>query len=321
MMAQKPSGWSIKTFYKEAWQIVKTHKVLWLFGIAAGTSSSLNFSDIPFEKLFQQTPKSESNSVLGSSTSVIFDNLSYLFSAVPLWVYVLLALEVIILLVIMIGLAIVLQNWSTASLLLGISDAIHKRAVSIKTLSERAFLNLVSLIKITVVPFFLLGAFFLLVFVLLLLGLTIAGSAVKSLLGLLVVLATIAFLIAVLLLTMTIIWAVRFVVIDHMSPKAALSHGFTLVKAHFWLMLGLGIVNILTSMLVFVVPVAILIGIIALGVISLETNRSLGGSILGIGGTLFVVFILAIQLLSGVLTAFKATVWSLAYHVVHKKHD
>lgn len=325
-MDQKPSGWSIKSFYKEAWQLVKTQKVLWLFGIAAGASTSFNvrgsniFDADRFEKLFQSTPHG-GDSVLGSSTSVVFDNLSYLFSAVPLWTYVVLVLEAVILFLIVIGIAIVFQNWATASLLHGISDAIHKRAVSIKTSSERAFANIVPLIRVTVVPYFLLGAFSLLVFVLLFLGISIADSTTKSLFGFLLTIGVLAFAIAVLLLTMTLIWAVRFVAIDNTSPKTALSQGFALTKAHFWRMLGLGIVNLLGSMLVFVIPVAILIGIIALGIISLDANKAFGSSLLMIGGTLVAIFILAIQLLSGVLTAFKATVWTLAYHIVHKKHD
>ena len=326
-MSQKPSGWSIKTFYKEAWRLVKTHKVLWLFGIAAGASTSFNFSGNnlfdpdSMQKFFHSTPQSGSDSVLGDSTSVIFENLSYLFSAVPMWVYVLLALEVIVLIVIMIGLTLVFQNWATALLLDGVSGAIRKRPVSIKSSSERGFVSIVPLMKVTLVPYLILGASALLLFGLLSVGLSLASSAVSGLFGFLMAIGVIVFIVAFVLLTLTLIWAVRFVVIDHASPKSALSHGFLLTKAHFWRMLGLGIVNLVVSILAFVIPVAILVGVFAAGFLTLGTNKSLGGSILGIGGILVVLFILAIQLLSGIMTAFKATVWSLAYNVVHKKHD
>lgn len=320
-MAQKPSDWSIKHFYKEAWQIVKTHKVLWLFGIAAGASTGFNLSDIPFERLFPNTSQQENNSILGNSTSVLVENLSYLFSAIPLWVYALLILEAVILFLIMIGLAIVFQHWATASLLDGISNAIHKRPVSIKSSSERGFASIIPLIQVTLIPYLLLGAGAMLVFILLFLGFSLAGPSVQGLFGLLLFIAVVAFFIIFLLLTLTLIWAVRLVVNDHVPPRPALSHGFTLAKAHFWRMLGLGIVNSLMSILVFVVPIAILSGIFLAGFLTYDANKSLIGSLLGIGGMLILLFVLAIQLLSGILTAFKATVWTLAYHIVHKKHD
>ncbi len=324
-MEKTESDWSIESLYRQAWEIVKTYKVLWLLGIAAGAGSGLNLRSLSnfdseiFSRFFQSSQKGN-DSVLGDSTSILLENLSYLFSAVPSWVFVLLIVEAVIFTLAGFALAIIFQNWSEAALLQGIQAAIHKQAVSIRTTSEKALSNIIPLIKVTFLPYLVLGATILVVFPLLFIGLS-SGSSLQGVFGLLMGIWLLVFIIAFLLLALTLIWATRAVVINRQSPMEALKHGYMLAKIHFWRMLGLGIVNSLASIVVIAIPIAVIAGIFAAAFLTIHSEQLFAMKLVITGGILIFAFIILLQLLGGIITAFKATVWSLAYQLVHKNHD
>src|SRR5205823_2003870 len=115
------------------------------------------------------------------------------------------------------------------------------------------------------------------------------------------------------------IWAARRVVIDQKSAKQSFFLSFKIVKQKFWHMLLLGFINALCSFMVgiiLIVPILIIGGIGIASFLVWQSSHSLPVILLSIGGIFLLIYIFASTLLGGILNAFKASVWTLAYAVI-----
>lgn len=325
--------WKISDLYQKSWELIKKQKVLWIFGMAVaglggGGGSNFNFDSNSFEgfqKFFNkqapppdtETPSNIISQVLGTTATTSGTFWVELFSSVPTYLYVFLALEIIIFVIAIIIVSFISSTWSNASLIHSIQLQLTKNDTNIRESSEKAFPNIKSLIGLTL--YLLLISFGV---ILSLIVLSVIGFVINKILGaLLSIIAVIIGIIFLLLLTITGIWATRIVVLDQRRAWESIQKGYLLAKKKFWAALLLGIVNTIASLIVIGIPVAIMGGFIAGGIFSLDANVTIGASLLFVGAIFAAIFIVGYLLLAGIITAFKASVWTIAYNNIRGKYD
>ncbi len=322
--------WTINDLYKNAWKIVKNNKILWLFGMAMGAGASGNYSNSfdgkDFEslfKIFEKTPKESSDltQVLGSSTSAFSDAITSLFASILPSYYIILGFEIFILIIVGIITSIIYSSWAHGALLEGIQTASEKGKLSIRDLSEKAFGSIKSVTYVSYIPYLLLGSGAFILFAIFgILAIALPDNS-RTLLMALIPIFTILLLVAFSVMTIMIIWAVRIVVIDKKPAKLALRMGYKIAKKKFWASALLGIVNTITIALIYIIILLPILGIIVGGAFTISQDTYLGTGIIVIGAVFLLVFIFAESILGGIINAFKATVWSLAYNAIKGKYE
>ncbi len=327
------SDWNISDLYEKAWQIIKKNKVLWIFGIAvAGYSGGSNFNsgssrdfeekDIEnFQHLFNnQESFGNFTNVLGTATNEPFtESLKAAFSSIPASFWFILALEIIALILIYIVIFLVASAWANASLIQGIQMAINNQKVTIQDASLKAFASIKGLIWLSIISFLIVvGLVAIPIFLLMILHALVNSAGLTVLLA---IPTGIAVFVGIILMTMTEIWAVRKVVLEGTPAIEALKRSFNIAKRKFWSMFLLGVVNTILAGLIMLVPILIFGGALLGGVFGGIANRELIPTLIIGGVILFLVFAIAHAFLSGVITAFKATVWSLAYKQIKGKYE
>ncbi len=326
---QNKPDWSIGELYKNAWEIVKNNKILWIFGMAtaaggfSGNSSrSLDQKDFEgLQKIFNSTPKDSSSKVLGTATNSLTDTISLLFSNIPTSYYIAIGIELIIFLIIALIISVVYKSWAQAALLEGIQSSINKNTLSIKELSEKAFGSVKSIILIQLVPLILLLLTSISLILIIIYGSFNIPNSAKSSLLLFVPIFLIVFITAIIYINLTIIWAIRIAVIDKKPARAALNIGYKIAKKKFWASVLLGLVNVISEGIVYAIILLPSIALVVGGIYGISKNTYWSIGIITTGFILFMVFIFALSILSGVITAFKTTVWSLAYNAIKGKYE
>lgn len=325
---EKPD-WTIEDLYRKAWQIVKNNKMLWVFGAAIGATtsfntSSFNNSDIKdLQKLFEGEPtkSQELTRVLGAATSTTDGIISHLFSAVPPYLWILLVLEFLLLVLFGIFISIIYQNWATGALLENVDRCLKGGKAVIREASEKAFTVLKPLLWLEIIPSLILTLGSILGLIILGAGIAFAPSIFKAIFGLLLFGFVLFLIYAWTILTASLIWATRQVVSENRTAKEALRRGYSIAKKKFWAILLLGLVNNILVAIVFGIPIVMLIGIIIGGIFASQLLQALGISIFIIGGLLLFALIIAGTVVGGILGAFKASVWSLAYSNIKGKYE
>lgn len=322
--------WTISEAYEKSWQAVKKHKVLWIFGMAvaglSGTQYNFSNSSNSFSKVFQQSPQHSEKvsslftdpNVLGASTDLLAQTLS---SISPLiWILLIAGGISVIILTIIVGL--VSSSWAQASLLQAIQTALGNQTPTIRDSSEKAFPSFKSMIWLQIVPALIFFVTSFLIFIVLVSGLTF-GGALKTLFILLLIAAGLAFLYGLIMLTLTQIWAPRIAVLAGKSGRQSFHLGFIMTRKKFWPMLGLGLVNTILSAFVVGVPIVVVAGLViggALLFVNLQNLSSISPGLIALIGLIFLILIFGYMLLSGILTAFKAGVWSVCYNNIKGKY-
>ncbi|MBI2028113.1 MAG: hypothetical protein HYT07_00755 [Candidatus Levybacteria bacterium] len=333
-MDNKLPDWEIGKLYNQAWNIIKKYKVLWIFGLASGASLSFNFN-LPFnfnsdkikdvKENFQSFPGEIASGgltqVLGASDSQVLELLSNLFSSVPFYFYIILAIEIITVFILAIIIGIISKAWSTGLLLEGVQTSILNGIPNIRDSSEKAFSHTKSLAWLQTVPPLVLAVGFLTISIIIFITIIIPTTIVKILLGLLSIITFGVVLYGSIYYLLSEIWASRIVVLEKKSGKESLFRGYKIARKKTWAMILLGLVNIILSMFILAIPVLIIIGIIFGGMLTSGQNQSLGIGLFVIGAILVIPMIIAMILLGGILNAFKATVWSIAYNNIRGKYD
>lgn len=307
------TDWSISNLYEKSWEIVKRNKVLWLFGMAVAGLASGGSS-------YQGSGSSNSNGF--GNLSGVFQNLmsQHIFSLIPTYFWLILGIEILVLISLGLIISAVGGAWAQASLINAIQTALGNQRSNIRDSSEKAFSVLKPVIWLQIVPTLTIVISAIVTFGLLALGIALAGS-LKILFILLLIAAAFAFTIILILLSLTQIWSFRIATLDKKSGPASLSLGFKMAKKKFWPMILLGFLNTILSGLVIGIPLAIMVGLLVGGVSTLNGNFSLGISLLILGGILVFIFIFGYMLLVGILNAFKASVWTIAFNNIRGKYE
>lgn len=334
-----PPDWSIGDLYNKSWQIIKKYKVLWLFGMAmAGAAGSglengnwdklIPSDSSPGETPIEAEPEIISDSVyqggrvLATSTQAGFgDIVQNLLSDIPAYLYVLGGIEVVLLLVTGWAVLFVYGAWANASLIEGVQTALADGNVSIRDSSEKAFRSIKSLVWLAIIPTLVLLLVSLVVIPLLAIPISIGGLTLKVIFGFLLGLYVLALLVIIIFLGLAQIWAPREVVIDKKPAKDALFAGIRIARRKFWSTLLLGLVNTILTMVVIGIPVGIMVGFLVGGFLTFEKIPTLGIGLFATGGILLLLFVLLGQLFGGILTAFKSSVWTIAYNNIRGKYD
>lgn len=332
----EPPDWTISELYERSWQLVKKYKVLWVFGMAvAGLASGVglnNFSNFgpsdtkSFEKYFispsPQPDASGFTNILGATTSTPLTNtLSHALSLIPVSLYVLLGIEILALVVLGIIISLISGAWANSSLIHSIQTAVDGEKPTIKDSSQKAFSNIKPLIWLQFIPTLIFILVSISVFGILAAGIALSGDVLKIIIILLLIAAVVIWLYASTMLSLSNIWATRIVVLDKGKAFESLKSGFKISKNKFWSMVLLGLVNMIMSGIIVGLPIAVIAGFLLGGGFSLNGNSVIGIVLLTIGGILLIAFLLGFTLISGILTAFKASVWTLAYNKIKGKYE
>lgn len=331
-VSKKDSSWEIADLYKRSWHIVKKQKVLWIFAAAlagTGTSGISNVSRLSrfsgktdskmFERLFQNYHANPP--VLGDSTSSFFETFKHLLSQIPPFLYILLGVELLAALLIGVFIALVKKAWATGSLLEAIELANKGKDVSIEQSSTGALKHVRALMWLLFAPSFLLGIIAVVLIAVFILGIVFGNGILKIVSIVLLIITFLSFFVFSILLSLSSIWASRQIMVDAKSGRQALFEGFRLMKKKLWPMILLGLVNTVCSFLIFGVLIGVFAGLIIGGFLNFQNNSFLGFGLLGSGILGIIVFAIFTPVLSGIITAFKTSTWSLAYHVIRKKYD
>lgn len=325
-----PPDWTIGDLYHQAWHILKHNKVLWVFGFAVATfAGGININSFSnLSGFFDQDIKpseipniDSAPNVLGATT---FDTVSIflsIFSAETLPFVYALAIEIVLIAIISIVIGVIAGAWSNAALLNAIETATKGSKPTIREASESAFPKVKSFIWLAIVPGLFWFTVFVIPFGLAGLGFVATSSALKIFFAVLAGIVFLASLYAIFYITLSTIWAQRIIVINQSRAKDALFAGYKIARKKKWSMLLLGLVNMTLSGILTAVPLLFMVGLILGGVFALDKNSFLGVSLITLGVIGTVITIIGFLLLGGLMTAFKAIIWSLAYHKIKGKYD
>ncbi len=322
-----PPDWKISELYEKSFEIIKKNKVLWIFGMAfAGFSSGSSFNSVNWDNLPELLSKKEETSqllpnvtnVLGATTDPASQLFTQLFSAIPVYLYVILGMAIVVIVIVSIIIGFVSNTWSNAALIQGIQIALDGKIVNIHDSSEKAFPSIKPLIRLSILTtlIFIGGVF---AFSLpLLITMAINNTALTVIMVLLAILAVVP---TILLFALAGIWAPRIIIFEQKPAWQAFKTGFKIARKKFWPSLGLGIVNNILALFIMGLPILI-IGAVGVGlVLGTMYRTSLAVALVPIALVVVIVGILGFVLLSGILTAFSASVWTIAYNKIRGKYD
>lgn len=330
--------WTITELYRQAWRVVKKNKVLWLFGLlaSAGTSYSGSYSGSDssnstsspdpsaLPQLFNQ-PNSPQNfnfqnldtNVLGAATDGLTQTLGQILSQVPVYLYLIIALEILLLIGAGIAIAFVYKAWVTGSLLAGVKDGLNDKLVTIHDAGNQGLRVTGRLIRLMILETLIVIAFVMAALIPLFIGgmlLYLADPLLKVLIGLGLFIVIVLEVMAFVYLIIHLAWSERVMIEGENSAIAAIKRSFQLTKVRKAKTLGLGLVNVILGFLVtfvFMIPFFILM---MGGFIAAFANQDLLIGLIPLAILLLLVFIAGSLFLSGFITAFKATVWTGAFN-------
>ncbi len=327
-MPPKPD-WTISELYNKSWKIVKNNPVLWIFGLAVGAGGGLNFSNVdrifdsdtknslPATPSFQNFTNGQSD-VLGTSAAAPWTSF---FSQIPIGIWITLGIELVALVVFTTIVVIISSAWANGSLINGIDSALSGKKATIRESSEKSFKSLKPLAWLTFVPGIVLTLVASLVLGTLAAFTAFVPSAIKVILIIVIILLGLITLYFLIYIALSQIWALRMVVLDGKGGKEALFAGYRVAKKKTWSMIGLGLVNTIASIMVVLVPIAIL-GLLFFGGFMLAKSVTVLSTILiTLAFTLGIIALVGLVLLGGIITAFKASAWTIAYKNIQGKYE
>jgi hypothetical protein len=319
--------WTIGDLYSKAWQIIKHNKILWIFGAAIGGanySGSADISDLfRFSEFFEKDADKgkEIAAVLGAAATNTEYFISLLFASVPIYLWIILAIEFILLIVVSIIIGIIYKSWANGALLVNIDLCIKGSKATIREASEKAFTLLKPLIWLDVIPALILTIITIFSILIMLFAVSNCPTPVLPIIIFILFLVIASLGYAWIMLYTTLIWATRKVVTENTPAKIALTTGYKIAKKKFWATLLLAFVNNLLAALIIGVPLALVMVILIGGLFSSAYAPGILFYVIIIINILIFIFIVAATVAGGIINAFKATVWSLAYQNIKGKYE
>jgi hypothetical protein len=122
-------------------------------------------------------------------------------------------------------------------------------------------------------------------------------------------------------MTIGVIWGTRQVIISGKGAKEAFWSGIRIARKKFWSSILLGFVNTILSGLISVIPIVIIVGVVIAGVASYLMTKTISPVLIVIGVFVFIAVMVAMTIISAIMTAFKAAVWTIAYNQIKGKYD
>lgn len=325
--------WEISDLYSKSWQIVKNHKVTWIFGAAvaataAGSTnfrSSNNIDSNSLQKLFGSMPKEASSSaemskVLGESINPFQQLFSEIIQRIPVYYYVILTIEILLMILLAIFITIIYRAWANASLIESVYSAYKNNKTTIAEASKAGFKHIKSFIWLDIIPSLILFGVALIYGIFFAMGIILGNNTVRIGVLLLGLLGLIPLIYYGVIITTGVIWSYREVAISDLKAKTAFFNGLKIAKKKIGASLLLGFINNITSLIITVIPIMIILGFGTVAVITYITTKQI--SYLWIGLTLMSTLIILpiIVVISAIIQAFKASVWTVAYDKIKGKY-
>jgi len=305
----------------KAWKIIWKNKILWLFGVLAGCSAShggggsggggggggaaaSNGSGMmPPQNGFHNGP-----SILAPSAQRAFENFARTISEIEPWVWITIAIGLVILAILIGILSFFLGTLGTAGVIKGAGMG-DRAEEDDKPVSLGAILKAIKTSYWKVI--------------LLRLGLSVAGFLVVMILLLPIILFTVLTCFTGLLLLIPIGWFIKVlvdftiiaIVEEDQGIFEAIGRAWTLMIKNLgqviimFLILGVGqiVVGLVIGLPMILIPLPIIINLISTGMQNMTVS-------LAISGILLLVIVPVVIFLSGVLRAYVLTAWTLTYH-------
>lgn len=315
-----------KAILKRSWEITKTNKVLWVFGMVlaalsggginggggggGGSENNTGTGDFNLLELptIEEIPQ-QSSQILGAAT----DRISELFSNIPVGVWIILGASIFLAVIIAIIISIFIREWARGALIALIHDIEDEKPPGLRSGSLHGLSVVKRFIYLHIVPGILftlavliISGFFVAIFLL------INSTAAKIIIGGLGVLLFVALiLIGGVLLFLTITLAEQLVIRKNLSAKEALKTGFKLSKKYFFQMTGMAAIHLGLGCAVGCAAIMILLLLIAIIIFAFALGKQAGLIALTVIGIPVFAFLLLSVLIKGIIQVFKTSNWTL----------
>ncbi len=313
---------------KRSWQITKSHKKLWIFGMVLATLSggsgfqsnlrlpSNFFSEEQGKSIFEipETPPiqnlpQQTTQVLGAATDTITD----FFSNIPISVWIIVGITILIAIFLVIAITLFIREWARGALIASIHDTEDQKPPTLRQGSLHGISSAKRFIALHIIPGLL---FTILIIALALvfgaLVFLIKATITRTLLAIVGSLIFIVFLVGGgMLLVFTIILAEQVIIRKNLTTKEAVKKGFKLAKQHIFKMLGMGAIHLGLGCAVGCLTIIVVITLIAIIAIAFVINKTAGILTAIMIGIPIVALLLLSVLIRGIFLVFKTSNWTL----------
>jgi hypothetical protein len=311
---------------KRAWEITKTYKVLWIFGMALAVFSggSFNFSggggdsgglDLPETPPMEKLPQ-ETSQVLGAYT----DSIVEVFTNIPIGIWIVLAVSILLALFSVIALAFFIRNWAKGALIASIHDTQDQKPITLRTGSLHGLAVVKRFIILRIIPWMLLfGMISVLLILTVIVALNLSGTIRTVSLLLLILINLLIGLIGVVVTTLTVILAEQLVVRQNLTSRQALKKGFQLTKKYLGNMIGMGAINLGIGCAFGCATIIVILLLVAIIIFAFAIKKEVGYVAAVIAGIPILAFILLSILIRGIYMVFNTSTWTLLAREIETK--
>lgn len=331
---------------RRSWEIVKKHKVLWVFGLvlasfsgstgSGGGNSSSSTKDL--QKIFEQKDQippqtgEKISQILGAMTSDPKAFFLSLIQSIPPAFWVAFVVGVVAAVLFYLVLGIFMRNWAKGALFTLAAEADANNEVSLRKGSlqglrawKRLFISHLILGGGFVVSFLIIGVVIAIIF-----GISSIAKFLVLVPALLTIFAIFAFFIALVVVMVWSVYTDLSISLEDMPWKRALKYSWHLTKKYFWQTLMMGGINIgigcLSSIIVLVVLGLFIGAVVVTGLTGFALRNVIGDPTtllvgLPLVGILLVALLAVLGLFGGILQAFTSTNWVLFYGELKKQSE
>lgn len=292
----------------KAWKIIWKYKILWIFGILAGGGSGSSSGS----SSYRQSQRQDLNNLTPGDYT---DRIKYFLESIPIWVWVALAVGLIVVFLV----AVFLNTVGRIGLIRGSLEA------DVSTLEAPAVITLGSLFNGSLRFFWRIFFFNLLagivifaIFLILVVPIIVAtaltmGVALFCLVPVICVLIPVFWLVGLVVEQSTIA-----MIVEDLGMWEGLRHAWNLIIKNIGsfivmaliLAVGAGVINFLLALPVFLIVVPAAVGV-AIGA-SANSNSTIGASLI-ISGIIFCLYMPILIVASGIVRTYVGTAWTLTY--------
>jgi len=311
----KPN-WNLGDIYRQSWELTKTHKKLWILGLAVSvlvtTASSSNSSSRNNTQKNTSKPPTEASQSLKVFSQRFIGTVTPNLKDVPLATYPLIGLEFTALVAISIIISLTASAWSRAALMLGCSQALMTGETELISISKHARRQVKTVLRIDYLPWLKpLG----ILLIAALIGLIGALFKLPIILPLAMIVAVIIFIVRAFYIIVAQVWAYRFAVLNADTYPYAMELGAQTATGNVGKMLLLGLINALVSGLISLI-IFLPFGSASAITVFMAINKPDTGSILSAAITVILSILVAKPLFgakAAVMTVFSYFTWHLSF--------
>ncbi len=336
LVDEQPSSkkdWEISDLYSKAWNIVKNHKVTWIFGaaVAATAAGSTNFrsnsstNSDDLQHLFNIMPKEATSSaemtkVLGESINPFQQLFTEIIQQIPTYYYGLLIAEILFLIIVGILITLIYRAWAHASLIESVYSAFKHNKTAIAEASEAGFKHIKPFIWLDIIPGLIIFIVAFIYGLLFALGVILGNTTIKILVLILGIIGIFPLIYYALLISIAVIWAYRETALSDLSTKTAFWKGYQIAKKKKVASLILGFINNISTLIITMAALIIPIGFGIVAFITYLNTKQIPYVLIGLSAISGLIIFPLLIVFGAIAQAFKASVWTIAYDKIKGKY-